>query len=169
MPKAGPLPGKWRQVALFVTALLVIAADQASKAWIRAYPDGYTIFHIWFFRIVHAQNTGAAFGLFQGQSFILTIVAGVGIVLILLFALVFSRDSHLLDSRLSSVALGLILGGTIGNLIDRLRLGNVTDFIDLRYWPAFNVADPAITVGAILFAYSLLFPAKAEKHKPPGG
>jgi len=60
--------------------------------------------------------------------------------------------------------LGLVLGGAVGNLIDRLRFGYVTDFIDVGLWPAFNIADSAITIGVILLAYSLLRLTRAEKH-----
>ena len=118
-----------------------------------------------FFRITHVHNTGAAFGLFQGHSFTLTIVASAGIAVILLCALFLYRRFPILDSMPSRLALGLILGGTIGNLIDRLRFGYVTDFIDIGIWPTFNIADSAITVGAILFAYSSLRSlSKGEKR-----
>ena len=116
-----------------------------------------------FFRITHIHNTGAAFGLFQDQSFPLTIVGAVGVVLILFYALFLYQQSPFSDNIAGKLALGLILGGTIGNLTDRLRFGYVTDFIDVGFWPAFNIADSAITVGAIIFAYSLLLIARAGK------
>ncbi len=65
---------------------------------------------------------------------------------------------------LGKVALGLVFGGTLGNLIDRFRFGRVTDFIDFGFWPAFNIADSAVTVGVIIFAYSLLRLARAENR-----
>ena len=165
MQKASRLQGKWRQnVLFFLTALLIVAADQFSKIWIRSYPEGQPIFDAGFFRITHIHNTGAAFGLFQGHSFALTIVTLVGIAVILLFALLLYRHSPYLDNMLSRVALGLVLGGTIGNLIDRLRFGYVTDFIDFGFWPAFNIADSAITVGVIIFAYSLLRSLSKERE-----
>ena len=114
--------------------------------------------------MTHIHNSGAAFGLFQGYSFTLTIIALVGIALLLVYAFVIYRRVPFLDNVPNRVALGLILGGTIGNLIDRLRFGYVTDFIDFNLWPAFNIADSAITVGAILFAYSILFIARTERH-----
>jgi signal peptidase II len=110
------------------------------------------------------HNTGAAFGLFPDQSFALIIVALVSIVVLLLFVFLFSRRFPFLNDRLGRLALGLILGGTVGNLIDRLRLGHVTDFIDIGIWPAFNVADSVVVIGVILVAYSLLFSASAKKH-----
>ncbi|GAF88347.1 unnamed protein product, partial [marine sediment metagenome] len=69
-----------------------------------------------------------------------------------------------LDNILGKSALGLVLGGTVGNLIDRLRFGYVTDFIDFGFWPAFNIADSAIVIGVIIFAYSLLPLARAGKR-----
>ena len=151
-------------MVFFLTALLVVAADQLSKFWIRSYPEDHTIFQAGFFRIIHIKNTGASFGLFQDHSFVLTIVAIVGIALLLTYALFVYRRYPSLDNRLSRLALGLILGGTMGNLIDRLCFGGVTDFISIGIWPAFNIADSAIVVGAILFAYSLLSLARAGKH-----
>ncbi len=163
MQKADPPQGKWRNVVFFLTALLVVAADQLSKTlWIRSYPKDQVIFEAGIFRIIHVQNTGAAFGLFQGQSFPLTIIALIGIVAILLFVFLFSRRFPFLDNRLGKPALALVLGGTVGNLVDRLNLGYVTDFIDIGIWPAFNIADSAITVGIILFAYSLLTLTKVK-------
>lgn len=167
MRRADSHLGNWWYVVFFLTALLVVAADQLSKLWIRFYTEGQIIFEAGFFRITHIHNTGASFGLFQGQSFSLTIVSFIGIVLVLLFALLAPRRFPFLDTRLGKLALGLILGGTIGNLVDRLRFGYVTDFISIGIWPAFNIADSAITVGIILFAYSLLFSTRAKKPLPP--
>lgn len=165
MRKVNHPQGRWRSVVFFLIGLLIVVADQLSKAWIRTnLPEGQSIFELGFFRITHVHNTGAAFGLFQGQSFILTIIAIVAITVILVYALVSYRYFPWLDSRLGKLALGLVLGGTVGNLIDRLRLGYVIDFIDFDYWPAFNIADSFVTIGVILFAYSLLRSAQAEKH-----
>lgn len=144
-------------MAFFLVALLVAAADQLSKLWIRSYPEGQVVFRSGFFGIVHVNNTGAAFGLFRDQSFFLTIVAFTGIALILLFALFFSRYSAFLNSGPEKLVLGLILGGTIGNLMDRLRFGQVTDFISIGIWPTFNIADSAVTIGVIFLASIFLF------------
>ena len=166
MQKASELRSGWQwNMLLFLIALLVVAADQLSKVWIRSnLLVGQSLFEAGFFRITHVNNTGAAFGLFQGQSFLLTIVALVGITVLLVYTLVIYRKFPLLDNRLGRSTLGLVLGGAVGNLIDRLRFGYVTDFIDVGRWPAFNIADSAITVGVILFAYSFLRSARAEKH-----
>ena len=156
--------------AFFFTALLVVVADQLSKLWIRSnLLEGQSLFEAGIFRIIRVQNTGAAFGLFQGQSFILTIIAFVGVVVLLLYVRLFNRSSSLLGNMLGRIAIGLVLGGAIGNLIDRLRyllhqVGGVTDFISIGWWPAFNVADSATVVGVILFAYSLLRLARSGEH-----
>jgi signal peptidase II len=155
-------------VSFFLPALLVVAADQLSKTWIRSnLAVGQSLFELGFFRITRVPpNTGAAFGLFQGQSFALTIIGLFGVTVLLAYALFFYRYFPLLNNRLSKSALGLILGGTLGNLIDRLNpnLGGVTDFISIGIWPAFNIADSAVVVGTIIFAYILLRLARAEKR-----
>lgn len=147
---------RWQNAVFFLATVLIVAADQLSKIWIRSYPEEHTIFDARVFRIVNSHNTGAAFGIFQGQSLALTIVALVGVGILLFYALPIYRRFPLFDNMLSKAALGLVLGGTLGNLIDRLHLGFVTDFIDFGFWPAFNIADSAITVGVILFAYFAL-------------
>jgi signal peptidase II len=155
-------------VVFFLTALLIVTADQLSKIWIRSnLLVGESLFELGFFRITRiTPNTGAAFGLFQNQSFALTIVGFIGIAALLAYVLFFYRRFPPLNNRLSILALGLILGGTAGNLIDRLNhnLNGVTDFISIGIWPAFNIADSAITIGVIIFAYTLLRLARAEKH-----
>jgi signal peptidase II len=157
MQKADLPRPRWQNLVLFLIAFLILAADQFTKSWIRSFPEGQTVLRIGFFQIAHIQNTGAAFGIFQGLSGVLAIFSMLGVALILLYAFFLSRRFPAYDNRLNRVALGLILGGTAGNLIDRFRFGYVIDFIDFHYWPAFNIADPAIVVGTILFAYSIIF------------
>jgi len=165
MQKANSLQGKWRSVVFFLAALLVVVADQLSKMWIRSnLVVGQSLPETGFFRLTHVHNTGAAFGLFRDQSFILAIVALVGIIVLIVYALLIYRYFPFLDNLLCKSALGLVLGGTVGNLIDRVRLGYVTDFIDVGIWPSFNIADSAIVVGIIVFVYSLLRLAQAEKQ-----
>ena len=165
MQKVKSLQGKWWNVVFFFTALPLVAADQLSKLWIRSnLAIGESLFEVGFFRLIHVHNTGAAFGLFQGQSFLLTIIALVGVVALLLYAFFFHHKFPFLDNRLGKLALGLVLGGTVGNLIDRIYLGYVTDFIDFNFWPAFNIADSAIVVGIIMLAYSLIGLARAGQH-----
>ena len=166
MPKPSDIRDEWWRwnAAFSLIALLVVAADQLSKTWIRSNLGvGQSLFELGFFRLTYVHNTGAAFGLFQGQSFPLTIVAFVGVIVLLGYALFIYRRFSSLNVMLSRSALGLVLGGTIGNLIDRLRFGYVTDFISISIWPAFNLADSAIVAGAIMFAYSLLFLSREGK------
>jgi len=165
MQKASNLQGRWRRnVVFFFIALLIVASDQLSKIWIRSnLALGQSLPETGFFRLTHVHNTGAAFGLFHGQSFPLTIVALVGVAALLVYALFIYRRFPFLDNMLGRSALGLILGGTVGNLIDRLYFGYVTDFIDIGIWPAFNIADSAIVVGIIIFVCSLHSLARAGK------
>ena len=164
MQKANSLQGKWWYIIFSLTALLIVVADQLSKLWIRSsLAIGESLFEVGFFRLTRVHNSGAAFGLFQGQSFLLTIIASVGVAALLLYAFLFHHKFPFLENRLGKLALGLVLGGTVGNLIDRIYLGCVTDFIDFNFWPAFNIADSAIVVGVIILAYSLIGLATAGK------
>jgi signal peptidase II len=81
----------------------------------------------------------------------------IGVVVILVYAFVIYRHFPSLDTRLNKIALGLILGGTVGNMIDRVWLHYVRDFIDVSIWPVFNIADSSLVVGIIIFAASILF------------
>jgi signal peptidase II len=146
----------WWNVVFVITAAVIIISDQLSKDWIRNYTGEFPIFEIGIFRIIDVQNTGSSFGLFPGQNFILTIVAFVGIVLVVGLATVITLRYPLLDTWYTKLILGLILGGTVGNLIDRLARGYVTDFIDIGPWPTFNVADSSMVCGIILLALFIL-------------
>lgn len=150
----------WWNVVFVITAAVIIAADQLSKNWIRNYTGEFPIIEIGIFRIIDVQNTGSSFGLFPGQNFILTIIAFVGIVLVVGLATVITVRYALLDTWYTKFVLGLILGGTVGNLIDRLARGYVTDFIDVGPWPTFNVADSSMVCGVILLALFILFSKK---------
>lgn len=142
----------------------MLVADQLTKLWIRSTLDiGEVLWQAGIFSIVRSKNTGAAFGFFQDQAFILAIVATVVIALVLFYVLWAHRRYPIFTGRLSWVALSLILGGIIGNLIERVcnlidpsRFVGVTDFISVGWWPSFNIADSALVVGTILLAYSLL-------------
>jgi signal peptidase II len=153
MPEVERQGSGWRGGLFLVIAAFVVTLDQTSKLLVRSYLDPYeTIPLVGCLSLTHVRNTGSAFGLFANQVFLLILVAIVGLVTILLLYRYLSRIS-----LLSSFALGLVFGGAVGNLIDRLRFGYVTDFIDVRlwrdfHWPAFNAADSAITVGAIVLA-----------------
>ena len=158
-------PARWRYLLFFLVALFIIGADQASKAWIRAsLPEGYSLFRLGFFSITNVHNTGAAFGLFPEQSLVLAIFAIIAAIVVLFFVLYGHRYFPWLESISVTLTFGLVLGGTVGNLIDRFRFGYVTDFIDFGFWPTFNIADSAVTVGVILFALILLHHAQTEKQ-----
>ena len=164
MQKANESRNRWTAI-LFLISLLVITLDQISKTWIRTnLSPGESLFHTGFFRITLVHNSGAAFGLFQGYSFALTIIAFLGIAFLFVYIFIIYPRYHLLDTVPNRIAIGLILGGTVGNLIDRLRFGMVTDFIDFTYWPAFNVADSAVTVGALLFACSVIYVTRSREN-----
>jgi signal peptidase II len=165
MQKVDRHPGKGLYISFFIIALIIAAADQLTKNLIRSYTGEFPIFELGFFSIIHVQNTGAAFGIFQNQNFVLTSVDFIGIALILSFVFLVVRWYPGLFSRLNIISLGLVLGGAIGNLTDRLNQGHVTDFIDFTYWPTFNVADSATVVGTILFALSLLLISKKKESE----
>ena len=137
--------------------ILILICDQISK-WIvleTIGPDGsrdavQIIPGVLQFRFV--RNTGSAFGLFQGNSDILKVLAMVAVVgLFVYYVRTATRD------WMVSLALGLQLGGALGNIIDRFRHGYVVDFIDFPRFPTFNVADSAITIGVVLLMYAMLF------------
>ncbi|MGB2813821.1 MAG: signal peptidase II [Dehalococcoidales bacterium] len=156
---------RWRYLVFFFVALFVIVADQLSKAWIRSsLPEGHTMLRLGFFRITHVHNTGAAFGLFPDQSLVLTIFALIASAVILFFVVYGYRYYPWLGSTAITLVLGMVLGGTVGNLVDRFRFGYVTDFIDFGYWPVFNIADSAVTIGVILFVLLLLRHAQTEER-----
>jgi signal peptidase II len=153
---------KWN-IIFFAIAFLVVVFDQASKYWVKTHLAlGDSIPSSGFFRLTHVQNTGAAFSLFYGRTSILTVVSIVGVIIILMYVFVLYRHFPSMDTRLNKLALGLILGGTVGNLIDRLLFGFVTDFVDVGPWPVFNVADSSVVVGVIIFAVSILIIARRD-------
>lgn len=119
-----------------------------------------------FFALVHWRNTGAAWGMFQHRTDLLSLVSAAVLILLLVFV------RHLdCRSRRQAGALGLIVGGIVGNLIDRVCRGSVVDFLFFYHgqfqWPAFNVADCGITVGVILYCFWIYFTPKADAAVPP--
>ncbi len=166
MQKANRPQGKRRLAVLASVALLVIIADQVSKWWIRATLDiGETLTDAGFFQVIRVQNTGAAFGIFPGHSQLLIAIVFIGIIALLALTYFLHKRWAFFDSLPLRVAIGLVLGGTIGNQIDRLFYsGYVTDFLDFKVWPVFNVADASTTVGAIIAIFCIIFlMGKAEK------
>lgn len=150
---------------ILLTTIILVVIDLFTKEWIRTYPLSQLIQRLGFLRIVHWQNTGAAFGIFQGHPVALAIIAAVEVVALLALAWYVYRRFPYLITTWNLIAIGLIIGGAIGNLIDRLRFdGNVTDFLDVGFWPAFNAADSGVTVGAIMLAITILRLAIKEKR-----
>jgi signal peptidase II len=138
----------WGRAGLVVLAVLV--ADQISKAIVSgSLTRGERRDIVLGIDLVHVRNKGIAFGLFDGGGALLTVVTvGALVLLLVYFSLHASRPLLWLPT-------GLLLGGALGNLLDRAREGAVTDFIDLPLWPAFNVADMAITFGVLTLLLSL--------------
>jgi len=169
MPRVNWHASEWRRGIFLLIAAFVVVVDQLSKQWVRSHLlPGESLPEVGFLRLTHVLNTGSAFGLFANQAFLLSLVAIVGLVVILLFYRYLSRYNIL-----GSLALGLVFGGAVGNLIDRLSLGYVTDFIYVRlwhdfYWPAFNVADSAITVGVIALICFIFVGLKKENGHRSG-
>ena len=136
-------------------ALAVVAADQATKALVRANIDiGGRDGVFPGVELVHVRNRGVAFGLFADGGFVLVAIGAACVVALLAFFATHSRRP------LVWLPTGLLLGGAAGNLIDRLHQGYVTDFIDLPLWPAINLADTAITIGVLSLLYVLEGPPR---------
>ena len=143
----------YRDWIFFSVVTTIIIVDQLTKVLVKAYiPVGDSWIDMWIFSVVHGLNRGSAFGLFQGYTLPLIVLSIVGIVAILYF---FRRQQY--NSLSMRIALGFIVGGAIGNLIDRLKDGVVVDFISVGWWPAFNVADSFISVGMVIVAVIVLF------------
>lgn len=160
-----------RTSLLFAIVASVVALDQLTKLWVvrsfRLYESREVIPH--FFNLTYLTNTGAAFGFLAGRQSTLRQVFFVGIAVVALLAMAYFYRTLKDRSVLYTAAIGLICGGAVGNLIDRLRLGSVIDFLDFfigRYhWPAFNAADSAITVGVGLFLLASLLEGKKERKR----
>jgi signal peptidase II len=148
-------PSQWLGLAVVVAA--AVAADQLTKEIVSSQLALDDSLHVLGpFSIHHVQNSGIAFGLFASATPLVTALTAFAVGWMLVF---FARSGA--RHPILPVALGLLIGGSASNLIDRIRLGHVTDFLDLRYWPAFNLADSFICVGvAILFGALLLGEAR---------
>ncbi|MBD3348388.1 MAG: signal peptidase II, partial [Candidatus Eisenbacteria bacterium] len=155
---------------LFVTAFIVVLADQVVKKVVTSVMElGETVDVLGTVaRFTRTSNTGAAFGMLRGQSLVFIIVSAAASIAIA------ASYRHIARLRaLEQVAFGLIMGGALGNLVDRIRLGAVVDFInigigDLR-WPYFNIADSAITIGVAMLAFHILFRPRPEGGSATGG
>ncbi|MDE2306507.1 MAG: lipoprotein signal peptidase [Gammaproteobacteria bacterium] len=156
--------GGWRWLLL---SLLVVAADQTSKAWIARHYGEFEFTRVLpILDITRMQNVGAAFSLLASASgwqrwFFIALALGVSLAII-----VWLLRMRAGSGRLLAAGLALVLGGAVGNLIDRIRIGSVVDFIHFHwnqaYFPAFNLADSSITVGAGLLLLDALLEARRK-------
>jgi len=151
-------------VALIGLSSLVIVIDQATKYWIQsrmAYGESWPIFTD-IFHITYILNPGAAFGILENKTWFFIAVA---LVLLAGVAYLYPR---LPENMIVKLGTGLLVGGAIGNLIDRVRIGYVIDFFDFRIWPIFNVADICIVCGVACLAYFLLLSPEGSETAVPG-
>ncbi len=146
-------------------AAAIVVGDLLTKWAIRAWLDRGDAWPDpdWNVRIVHFTNTGAAFGILEGAGPLLVVTSVVGVALILVY--LFNPG---MASPLVRAGLALMLGGAVGNLIDRVGDGKVVDFIKFPEWPAFNVADSAITIGVIILLWALVMQTQTAPEGDAG-
>jgi signal peptidase II len=158
--------GRSQWLILVLVAGAAVLADQLTKQVVgRTLELGESVDLVGPFAIHHVQNSGIAFGLFESRTSLVIFVTAVAVGAMLLF---FARSGR--RHPVLPVALGLVLGGSLANLVDRVRLGHVTDFLDLVAWPAFNLADTFIVVGVtILFGALVLGDRSHRMHGARGG
>jgi signal peptidase II len=154
-------------VRFFVPAALVVAFDQITKQLVWHNGRNYELID-GFLNITLVKNAGAAFGIFQGGRLFFIIASVVAVVLISLVAFRIPNEE-----RFRRLWLAMILGGAIGNLVDRILHGEVIDFIQMgfngHYWPVFNVADMAVSIGAVLLVLLALRPRESHVDASPAG
>jgi signal peptidase II len=157
-------PFHW--LALLAVALSALAADQLTKQIVVTQLGlGESVHVVGPFWIRHVNNPGIAFGLFSSWASAVTFLTA-GAVIWMLFYFAKSGARH----PILPVALGLLIGGSMGNLVDRLRIGHVTDFLDLRFWPAFNLADTFIVVGVAALLLALVAAERQPRiRRTPSG
>ena len=155
--------------AFFVAlAAAIIALDQLTKSWLASFlAPGQSVQVLGdVVRLVHSQNNGGLFGLFRGQAIVFGLISMVVIGLIVLYH--WKADG----GRYLSITLGLLLGGAVGNLLDRIRLGYVVDFVDAGFgdlrWYTFNVADAAISFSLLLLLAASIWPQVARRPASDG-
>ena len=152
----------YRDYLLIQLAVVVFFLDQFSKYLVREF---LPLFHSapphGFFRITHTFNTGSIFGLFQGQNETFIVVSFVGVAVLMLI-----YRSQRFPTGLLRLSLGLQLGGAFGNLIDRVRLGHVTDWVDVGAWPVFNIADACIVTGLVILAWLFIMSERQRETAP---
>jgi len=167
-------PAAWMRWMPFLMAAAIFILDRVTKIYIRANLhdfDSISVIPGWL-RIVHTENSGAAFGMLADGAPLLRGIVLIGISVVVLFfviAALLNRNGSYSGIAMR-IGLGFILGGAIGNLYDRILLGTVTDFVEVYNgtwsFPAFNVADSAITVGAVILIFDLLRPHRKPVPAP---
>jgi signal peptidase II len=146
--------------SLFAVAFAAIAADQLTKAIVTSRLGLFDEVHVVGpLSIHHVQNSGIAFGLFSSATPVVILLTSAAVAWMLYF---FARSGA--RHPVLPIALGLVIGGSVSNLVDRVRLGHVTDFLDFRFWPAFNLADTFIVVGVAILLLTLV----AADRRPSG-
>jgi len=135
-----------------LAAALVVAADQGTKLVVAHYRDHLPYKIVGGLRIEYTQNTGVSFSLFRGQAGLLIIIVGI-VTAAVLVGLLTTPGRY-------AVPLGLILGGSLGNWVDRARLGYVVDFVTAPHWPTFNMADVSLVAGMALLAVMVFWPQR---------
>jgi signal peptidase II len=152
--------GWWQWAGLAAVSLAAVAGDQLTKQVVRSHllidESAKVIGPLSIHRV---QNSGIAFGLFASATAAVIVLTGIAVGWMLFF---FSRSGS--RHPVLPVALGLVIGGSLSNLLDRVRLGYVTDFLDLRYWPAFNLADSFIVIGVGVLLTALLFAEREPRR-----
>jgi signal peptidase II len=147
--------------ALIAVATAALAADQVTKRIVAGtLALGEEVHVAGPLAIHHVQNSGIAFGFFASATSMVIILTAVVVVWMVVF---FARSGA--RHPVLPVALGLVVGGSLSNLVDRVRLGHVTDFLDLRYWPAFNLADTFIVVGVAVLLVTLIAPVRPRGQR----
>lgn len=155
--------GTAQWLGLLVVALAAIAADQVTKEIVRSELSlGEAVQVVGPFWIHHVRNTGIAFGLFPGAASPVSILTAIAVVWMLVY---FWRSGA--KHPAFPVAFGFLVGGSMSNLVDRLRQGYVTDFLDPDYWPAFNLGDVFITVGVAILICVFLFGERWPRASRP--
>ena len=151
-----------RNYLLFVlTVLVIVVLDQITKVYIDTHMtlhESIPVLH-GFFNITYVRNPGAAFGFLSDASPFLRAFFLIGVSIFAAGLIVFYVVKMKTEDILLTYGMSLIMGGAVGNLIDRIRLGEVIDFLDAAYhhhWPAFNVADSAVSAGAVILFYKLI-------------
>ena len=157
--------GRRQWLGLASIAIAAVAADQLTKQTVSSALElGEAVHIVGPLSIHHVQNSGIAFGLFSQATSIVIALTALAVTWMLVF---FARSG--LRHPILPVALGFVLGGSLSNLVDRIRLGHVTDFLDLSYWPAFNLADIFIVVGVGILFVSLAAADRRPTRPTPLG